>query len=126
MLNFIRTTSTQTGLVVTAYFDRNEYPTRLKPNPQLISSLRLTHGKVLPRWNLDGTTQFDRICEVIFAPALSHGNSNYSDSPPRAGRLCPSRQVIDPLAQENTLWELVGMHDNLPAADVCNVLETEI
>jgi hypothetical protein len=34
--------------------------------------------------------------------------------------------VIDPLAQENTLWELVGMHDNVPAADVRNVLETEI
>ena len=51
MLKFIRTTSTQTGLVVTAYLDRNEYPTRLKPDPQLICSLRLTHGKVLPRWN---------------------------------------------------------------------------
>ena len=37
MLKFIRTTSTQTGLVVTAYLDRNEYPTRLKPDPQLIS-----------------------------------------------------------------------------------------
>src|SRR6516164_7529810 len=51
MLKFIRTTSTHTGLAVTAYLDRNEYPTRLKPDPQLISSLRLTPGKVLPRWN---------------------------------------------------------------------------
>ena len=51
MLKFIRTTSTQTGLVVTTYLDRNEYPTRLKPDPLLISSLRLTRGKVLPRWN---------------------------------------------------------------------------
>ena len=51
MLKFIRTTSTQTGLVVTAYLDRNEYQTRLKPDPQLISSLRLTPGKTLPRWN---------------------------------------------------------------------------
>ena len=51
MLQFIRTTSTHTGLAVTAYLDRNEYPTRLKPDPQLISSLRLTPGKVLPRWN---------------------------------------------------------------------------
>ena len=51
MLKFIRTTSTQTGLVVTAYLDRNEYLTRRKPNPQLVSSLRLTYGKVLPRWN---------------------------------------------------------------------------
>lgn len=51
MLKFIRTTSTQTGLVVTAYLDRKEYPTGLKPDPQLISSLRLTRGKLLPRWN---------------------------------------------------------------------------
>ena len=51
MLKFIRTTSTQTGLVVTAYLDRNEYPTHLKPDPQLISSLRLTPDKLLPRWN---------------------------------------------------------------------------
>jgi hypothetical protein len=35
MLKFIRTTSTKTGLVVTAYLDRNEYQTHLKPNPQI-------------------------------------------------------------------------------------------
>ena len=51
MLHFIRTTTTQTGLAVTAYLDRNEYPTHLKPDPQLISSLGLSHGKILPRWN---------------------------------------------------------------------------
>jgi hypothetical protein len=51
MLKFIRTTRTQTGLVVTAYLDRKEYPTGLKPDPQLISSLRLTRGKLLPQWN---------------------------------------------------------------------------
>ena len=51
MLNFIRTTSTKTGLVVTAYLDRNEYQTHLKPEPQLISSLRLTPGRIIPRWN---------------------------------------------------------------------------
>ena len=37
--------------VETAYLDRNEYQTHLKPDPQLISSLRLTPGKVIPRWN---------------------------------------------------------------------------
>ena len=51
MLKFIRTTGTKTGLTVTAYLDRNEYPTRLKPDPLLISSLRLTYGAMLPRWN---------------------------------------------------------------------------
>ena len=51
MLNFIRTTSTQTGLVVTAYLDRKEYPTGLKPDPGLISSLCLKHSTTLPKWN---------------------------------------------------------------------------
>jgi hypothetical protein len=54
MLKFIRTTSTQTGLVVTAYLDRKEYPTGLKPDPQLISSLRLRRGNVLPRYDFLG------------------------------------------------------------------------
>ena len=51
MLNFIRTTSTQTGLVVTAYLDRQEYPTGLKPDPHRITSLRLKTSKTLPNWN---------------------------------------------------------------------------
>ena len=51
MLGFIRHTSTRTGLVVTAYLDRKEYPTGIKPDRQLISSLDLKPGKVLPRWN---------------------------------------------------------------------------
>ena len=67
MLKFIRTTSTETGLVVTAYLTRNEYPTRLKPDPQLIASLRLTPRKVLSRWNYT----IYQTCEVIFALSLS-------------------------------------------------------
>jgi hypothetical protein len=51
MLDFIRTTSTKTGLAVTAYLDRNDYPTGLKPDPRLISSLALKPGKILPLWN---------------------------------------------------------------------------
>jgi hypothetical protein len=51
MLNFIRTTSTRTGLVVTAYLDRKEYLTGLKPDRCMISSLRLKHSNTLPRWN---------------------------------------------------------------------------
>ena len=51
MLKFIRTTSTKTGLVVTAYLDRNDYPTGLKPDPQLVSSLCLRRDKLLPQWN---------------------------------------------------------------------------
>jgi hypothetical protein len=51
MLKFIRTTRTQTGLVVSAYMDRAEYLTGLKPDPPRISSLRLKPGKILPQWN---------------------------------------------------------------------------
>ena len=51
VLGFIRNTSTKTGLVVTAYMDRKEYPTGLKPDRRLISALDLKPGKVLPRWN---------------------------------------------------------------------------
>ena len=51
MLKFIRTTGTNTGLVVTAYLDWNEYPTGLKPTKELISSVCLKHGKLLPKWN---------------------------------------------------------------------------
>ena len=51
MLNFIRTTGTKTGLAVTAYLDRQEYPTGLKPDPSLISALRLKHSDTLPKWN---------------------------------------------------------------------------
>src|SRR5439155_25069057 len=51
MLGFIRNTRTKTGLLVTAYLDRSDYPTGLKPDRQLISSLALTPAKTLPRWN---------------------------------------------------------------------------
>ena len=51
MLNYIRTTKTETGMAVTAYLDRKEYPTGLKPDPELISSLNLKHSRVLPQWN---------------------------------------------------------------------------
>jgi hypothetical protein len=51
MLGFIRSTSTKTGLTVTAYLDRAEYLTGLKPDRQLISSLALKPDKILPQWN---------------------------------------------------------------------------
>ena len=49
MLGFIRTTSTKTGLSVSAYLDQAEYPTGLKPDRQLISSFALKPGKILPQ-----------------------------------------------------------------------------
>jgi len=51
MLNFIRTTTTKTGLAVTAYLDRQVYPTGLKTDRSLISALRLKHSDTLPKWN---------------------------------------------------------------------------
>ena len=41
ILNYARTTKTQTGLTVTAYLDRRQYPCGLKPTPQQVASLRL-------------------------------------------------------------------------------------
>lgn len=51
ILNFVRTTTTRTGLAVTAYLDRNHYPTGIAPDPELVRLLHLTPHKILPTWN---------------------------------------------------------------------------
>jgi hypothetical protein len=51
ILNFVRTTRTQTGLQVTAYLDRRYYPCGLKPSPDQLASLRLQRHDTLPEWN---------------------------------------------------------------------------
>jgi Rhodopirellula transposase DDE domain len=51
ILNYARTTKTQTGLTVTAYLDRRQYPCGLKPTPQQVASLRLKRHEILPKWN---------------------------------------------------------------------------
>lgn len=51
ILNYARTTKTQTGLTVTAYLDRRQYPCGLKPTPKQVASLRLQRHEVLPKWN---------------------------------------------------------------------------
>ena len=51
ILNYARTTQTQTGLRVTAYLDRRHYPCGLKPTPDQVASLRLQHHETLPQWN---------------------------------------------------------------------------
>jgi hypothetical protein len=51
ILNYARTTKTQTGLTVTAYLDRRNYPCGLKPTPQQLASLRLQRHETLPEWN---------------------------------------------------------------------------
>ena len=51
ILNYARTTRTQTGLRVTAYLDRRYYACGLKPSPDQIASLRLQRHETLPEWN---------------------------------------------------------------------------
>ena len=51
ILNFIRSTRTNTGLSVTAQLDRRNYPTGAKPTPEQLQSLRLKPHQVLPKWN---------------------------------------------------------------------------
>lgn len=51
ILNYARTTRTQTGLTVTAYLDRRKYLCGLKPTPEQVASLRLQRHETLPEWN---------------------------------------------------------------------------
>lgn len=51
ILNYARTTQTQTGLRVSAYLDRRSYLCGLKPTPEQLASLRLQRHEILPEWN---------------------------------------------------------------------------
>jgi hypothetical protein len=50
-LNFISTTTTSTGLKVTAHLDTKEYPTGCKVSRKDLSTLPIRHKRVLPKWN---------------------------------------------------------------------------
>jgi len=51
ILKFIRTTSTSTGLRVTARLDRKEYPVGIKPSAQRLQELHIRRPKFAPQWN---------------------------------------------------------------------------
>jgi hypothetical protein len=51
ILNFIRTTTTKTGLSVSAYLDRRRYQTEAIPTPEQLRLLRLYPHDILPKWN---------------------------------------------------------------------------
>jgi hypothetical protein len=51
ILNYARSTQTQTGLRVTAYLDRRSYACGLKPTLDQIAALRLQRHETLPEWN---------------------------------------------------------------------------
>jgi len=57
ILNFARTTTTKTGLSVTAYLDRRQYLTGAKTSPAEFKALRLLPHEILPRWNYSITPQ---------------------------------------------------------------------
>ncbi|HYR87258.1 MAG TPA: hypothetical protein VE422_24460 [Terriglobia bacterium] len=51
ILKFIRTSSTKTGLAVSAYLDRRHYSTGIEPSPEQLYRLRLEPHDTLPKWN---------------------------------------------------------------------------
>lgn len=51
ILNYARTTTTQTGLRVSASLGRRYYPRGRKPTAEQIASLRLQRHETLPQWN---------------------------------------------------------------------------
>ena len=51
VLKYIRTTTTETGLCCTAYFDRKRYMTQVKVTPEQKATIRLLKHRVLPKWN---------------------------------------------------------------------------
>ncbi len=51
ILRFIRSTKTQTGLAVTAHFDRRNYPIGIEPTPAQLQALRVKPHEILPKWN---------------------------------------------------------------------------
>ena len=51
MINYLRTTKTQTGLVVNATLLAGEFPTGAKISKQQMGCVNLRQHKVLPMWN---------------------------------------------------------------------------
>jgi hypothetical protein len=51
MLNFIRKTTTETGLFCRARLDSTSYPTKAKPTLEQRAQIRMKPSRVLPRWN---------------------------------------------------------------------------
>lgn len=51
ILKFIRTTTTSTGLTVTARMDRKQYAVGIKPTSARLRQLNLTPATFAPRWN---------------------------------------------------------------------------
>jgi hypothetical protein len=75
ILNYARTTTTHTGLQVTAYLDRRYYPCGVKPTPDQIAALQLEHHQTLPEWNY--TIYNQRLCLRRSKTGLLHGGHQH-------------------------------------------------
>jgi hypothetical protein len=65
LLNYIRTTTTETGLRVTARLRPGNYPTGIKISADDMKRLALKPHAVCPQWNYTIRPRTDRKCEVI-------------------------------------------------------------
>jgi hypothetical protein len=65
-LKFIRTTTTTTGLKVTAQLDTTFYPTGIKPSKVELQQLAIRKKRVLP----NGITPSHPKCEIVFGRLL--------------------------------------------------------
>lgn len=65
MLNYIRTTTTETGLRVTARLRPGNYPTGIKVSADDMKRLALKPHAVCPQWNYTIRPRTDRKCELI-------------------------------------------------------------
>ena len=51
ILNYIASTTTRTGLVVTSRLNRNEYPTGIQISDEQMEALNITRNELIPKWN---------------------------------------------------------------------------
>ena len=51
ILNYIATTTTRTGLVVTSRLNRKEYPTGIKISDEQMAASNITPNQLIPKWN---------------------------------------------------------------------------
>jgi hypothetical protein len=65
ILNFICTTTTETGLRVTATLHEGDYPTGVKISDAEMELLSITPHEVCPQWNYTIHPRADAECEVI-------------------------------------------------------------
>ncbi len=51
ILNYIASTTTRTGLVVTSRLNRNEYPTGIQISDEQMGAVNITPNEHIPKWN---------------------------------------------------------------------------